>query len=107
MKTNKTPATPDLITSNLKAIDTANSIVIALRNPLRQKILRLLLVDSKVPVNVIIKKTKGEQSIISQHLGILRETGLVTTIRKGRSIHYSIDQRRLNYLLGRVKEIVA
>lgn len=93
----------DLLTPNLKVIDSANSIVLALKNPLRQKILKILLADSQVPVNIIIKKTKGEQS--SQHLGILREVKIVTTIRKGRSILYSINQRRLNYLISRIREM--
>lgn len=95
----------DLLSTNLKAIDKANSIMIALRNPLRQKILKLLLANPNMQVGIIIQKTKGEQSIISQHLGILRKWKIVTTVRKGRSIYYSVNHWRLTFLINRVQQM--
>ncbi len=103
----KNDKSASLTPQEIKAINNANSIMIALRNPLRQRIIKLLLASPNMPVNNIIQKTKGEQSIISQHLGILREWKVVTTIREGRSIRYSINNRRLNYLLNRVCEIAS
>lgn len=83
----------------------ANFLILALRNPLRQRMLKFIIANPKTPVNAIVAKINDDQSIISQHLGILREAGIVTTLRKGRSIHYSINQRRLSYLIGRIQEI--
>jgi DNA-binding transcriptional ArsR family regulator len=39
-----------------------------------------------------------DQSATSQHLGVLRKAGFVTTERDGKNIYYSINYQRLEEL---------
>ena len=43
-------------------------------------------------VNALTRKLGVTQSAVSQHLRILRQTGLVRGERRGTFIHYSLDQ---------------
>src|ERR1043165_1923894 len=107
MKNTKNLSPAHIISDRQKSIEAANTLIVALRNPLRQKILKLILAKPNMPVNEIIHKTQGEQSIISQHLGILRQAELVTFIRKGKSIMYTANLRRLKVVLNRIDGLIA
>ncbi len=50
-----------------------------------------LLMDSELSVGDIHKQTELSQSSLSQHLGSLRDAGLVKTRRESQSIYYSLD----------------
>ena len=72
----------------------------ALNHPLRQKMLTLIK-DSRNRMNVtdIYVKLRIEQSVASQHLAILRNQGLVSTEREGKTIWYSVDDAAIKHLL--------
>jgi ArsR family transcriptional regulator len=59
------------------------------------KILEFIDKNKTINVNKIYNTLKLEQSITSQHLKILRASGLVQTHREGKFIHYTIDYPRL------------
>lgn len=61
----------------------------ALANPTRREILDLLL-DGPQPVNAIAEHFDMARSSVSEHLRVLREAGLVTDTRHGRSRHIEI-----------------
>ncbi|MHB8723372.1 MAG: ArsR/SmtB family transcription factor [Steroidobacteraceae bacterium] len=50
------------------------------------------LIDGALSVGEINERVPLSQSALSQHLGVLREAGLVTTTRKSQTIHYSLAQ---------------
>jgi DNA-binding transcriptional ArsR family regulator len=79
----------------------------ALNNNLRQQILKLLEVQSKLTVTEIIVQLRLEQSVVSQHLGILRQAGIVKTERKGKSIYYALHHRRIVEIGKYVLELVS
>ena len=80
-------------------IKTANFIAKSVNNPFRQKILALLLSCKSLAVNELCEKLESEQSIMSQHLAILRKAGLVDSERNGKRILYSANERQLQEVI--------
>ena len=70
----------------------------AIEHPLRQKILNFIHSNERVFVTEVHTKFKIEQSVASDHLGILRDAKLVVANRKGRFIYYSVNQEEINRL---------
>ena len=62
----------------------------ALSDPTRREILRLLS-ERDLTVNEIVAEFGLSQPAISRHLGVLRAAGLVTALRQGQSVLYSLD----------------
>lgn len=63
----------------------------AIAHPLRLKILGCIDRNKEIQVNKIYSTLSIEQSITSQHLKILRQSGYVLTRRKGKYIFYSLN----------------
>ena len=76
-------------------LQVSSDVLRALAHPLRMKILEFIDKNKTINVNKIYNTLKLEQSITSQHLKILRASGLVHTHREGKFIHYTIDYPRL------------
>ena len=64
----------------------------AAKHPYRQQILDLLEEKGKLVVSEITIRTKTEQSVVSQHLAILRAANLVKSERDGKFICYSRNE---------------
>jgi DNA-binding transcriptional ArsR family regulator len=67
----------------------------AVNHKLRQQILQQIHKKGRISVTELYIKLRLEQSVASQHLAILRQTGFVTTQREGKQIFYSVDYKRL------------
>ena len=80
---------------NNERLQVSSDILRALAHPLRMKILEFIDKNKTINVNKIYNTLKLEQSITSQHLKILRASGLVHTHREGKFIHYTVDYPRL------------
>ena len=89
----------DILQANQNPIKTANFLTKAVNNPLRQKIIGRLLSEGAISVNGLCEKLKTEQSVMSQHLAILREAKLVTTERNGKSVLYSANEQYLQEII--------
>ena len=70
----------------------------ALDHPLRQQVLDFIRDNNGCNVTEIIKFINRGQSVVSQHLSILRKAGIVTCLRKGQAQHYFINKDRLDKL---------
>ena len=79
-------------TSNIK---NAALLLRALNNSLRQKILQFIHLNSRVTVTEVHIEFRIEQSVASDHLGILRAAKLVVNERKGRFIFYEVNYKEL------------
>ncbi|MCO5232288.1 MAG: metalloregulator ArsR/SmtB family transcription factor [Chitinophagales bacterium] len=84
----------------------AVQVVRAVNHDLRQQIVKLLDDNGRLTVTEIYVKLRLEQSVASQHLALLRRSGVVTTIRDGKFIYYSIDKERLDEIFALLKELV-
>ena len=80
-------------------IKTANFITKSVNNAFRQKVIALLLSAGKLPVNELCEKLNSEQSVMSQHLAILRKAGLVNTERQGKHVFYSVNEKQLQDII--------
>ena len=83
------------VSINNQKLKFSSDVLRALAHPLRMKILEFIDKNKTINVNKIYNTLKLEQSITSQHLKILRASGLVHTHREGKYIHYTIDYPKM------------
>lgn len=76
-------------------LDISAELLRAIAHPLRLQILSFIDKNSIVNVNKIYNKLNLEQSITSQHLRILRNSGIVNTKREGKYILYSVNYEKV------------
>ena len=76
-------------------IKKASLILRAINHKLRQQILKLLENQSKLSVTEICLQVHLRQSVASQHLSILRRSGVVQTNREGKCIFYTLNYQKL------------
>ena len=62
----------------------------ALSDPTRREILRLL-GERDLTVGEIVERFAISQPAISRHLAVLRSAGLVSALRQGQNVLYSLD----------------
>ncbi len=65
------------------------------------------LAEGSCHVNELVQRLGIAQPVISRHLKILRERGIVTSKREGRSIHYSLADQRIVQALDLFRSIIA
>ena len=80
---------------NNEQLQVSSEILRAVAHPLRMKILEFVDKNKTINVNKIYNTLKLEQSITSQHLRILRMSGIVETNRDGKFIYYTINYPKL------------
>src|SRR5688572_10667370 len=69
----------------------------ALRHPTRVRLVRLLAKESR-SFGDIVRELSMTQSLVSEHLRVLREAGLVEANRDGPRMHYSLVRDTLQRL---------
>ena len=67
----------------------------AINHDLRKRIVKLLSENDRMSVTQVYVALRLEQSVVSQHLAILRRSGIVNTDRQGKYIHYSLNHDKL------------
>lgn len=85
----------------------AAMILRALNHKLRQQLLKLIDENQKITVTEIYVNLRLEQSVVSQHLAILRRAGIVITKREGKFIFYSLNYNRIKEINGFVEQLVS
>jgi DNA-binding transcriptional ArsR family regulator len=88
------------------AVKSAAMTLRAINHKLRQQIIRLLEDNKRMNVTDIYVKLRLEQSVASQHLAILRRANIVTTVREGKFIHYSLNHLRIEAVAKFVHELI-
>lgn len=79
----------------------------ALGNPVRVRILRLLLARDACYCGQIVEEVPLAQATVSQHLKILKDAGLVRGDIEGPRVCYCANRERLRQLGGLVGELAA
>lgn len=74
-------------------------VIKAVNHRLRKALISLLEKNEVMTVTDIYQHMKLEQSVASQHLGILRRAGVVMTSKNGKYIYYSLNRDRI-YLIS-------
>jgi len=75
-------------------------------NSTRLEILNLLR-DKELSVTELTEKTKLSQANVSQHLSIMRSKGIVTSDRKGKSVHYRLTNPKITKAFDIIREVLA
>lgn len=81
------------------AAEQASEFLKSLANPVRLRIL-CMLADGEATVGEITDRLAARQSLVSQHLALLRKDGLVQPTRDGQSIRYALADSRVERLIG-------
>lgn len=85
-------------------IERASRSLKAMSHPLRLKIL-CVLGDREVSVQDIVDQVGTSQSNISQHLGILRDKGILATRKDANRVYYRVGDARTLRLIGMMQEV--
>ena len=83
----------------------SNLVFRAMNHPLRQKILAMLAEKKQLTVTELYEALFLEQSVVSQHLAILRRAGFVKTKKEGKYVWYMLQKERMEQI-HRVLEIL-
>ncbi|HTN36765.1 MAG TPA: metalloregulator ArsR/SmtB family transcription factor [Arachidicoccus sp.] len=102
----KDPKNEEEITIDFLRMKKAALILRAINHKLRLQIVKLIQENEKITVTEIYVKLRLEQSVVSQHLAILRRASLVTTQRDGKFIYYTINYTRMKELVTFVDELL-
>ncbi len=63
----------------------------ALCEPARIDILRQLTLVGRVDIGTLAERLPQDRSVISRHLGVLRDAGIVRREKNGRSVYFEVD----------------
>ena len=77
----------------------------ALADANRLRLLRLL-ARRELCVTAAARELGLSQPLVSQHLRVLRQAGLIQGERRGRRVHYHVDRRRWDGLLDDLDGLV-
>jgi DNA-binding transcriptional ArsR family regulator len=77
-----------------------------LTNEIRKRIITAIQENPKITVTELYVKLKLKQSILSQHLAILRRIGILTQRRQGKYVYYSINTFRMIEINRLVENLV-
>ena len=78
----------------------------AINHNLRRQMLELIHQSARMTVTEIYIKLRLEQSVVSQHLAILRKAGFVQTERQGKFIFYAVNYERIKQIHRTARELV-
>ena len=77
----------------------ASSILKTIAHPLRLGIVDLLIQNEQLSVNEICDLLEAEQSLVSHHLTSMREKGVLSCNRQGKSMFYSLALKELEKVI--------
>ncbi len=89
---------------NFQNLEISLSVMSALDNRIRKEIIVFLLNNNDVIVGEIYKSLGITQSICSQNLKILRDAGLVSSVKQGRKVLYQVNESYLSKIMELVNE---
>ncbi|MEO6136379.1 MAG: metalloregulator ArsR/SmtB family transcription factor [Ginsengibacter sp.] len=92
--------------SDYLKIKKAALVLRALNHKLRQQIIKTIFEHKRITVTELYVKLRLEQSVASQHLAILRKAEIVSTVREGKFIFYTINEDRIKEINQFVNELV-
>ena len=86
-------------------IEELTEVFKALSDPTRLRLVKLLGEhEGALCVNALARRLDVSQSAVSQHLRVLRQTGLVKSERRGSSVHYLLDHENLKKYSAKLRE---
>lgn len=100
------PVETGAITLNFHHVKKSALILRAINHKLRQQLIRLIDENERMTVTEMFSQLRLEQSVVSQHLAILRRAKIVTTEKESKFVFYSLNYKRLKEITGFVEGLV-
>ncbi|MBP7791905.1 MAG: helix-turn-helix transcriptional regulator [Candidatus Goldbacteria bacterium] len=73
-------------------------------HPIRLSIIKMLC-NEEMNASKILKKTRMSKANLSQHMALLKEKGIVESVKKGRSVYYKISDQRIGKACNLMSEV--
>ena len=89
---------------NPEEVERAANMIKAISHPMRLAILGYLGDGKQLSVTEIHSLLKIEQSTASHHLGILKDKGILASVRKGKNTLYYLKRKNLSTLVKCISE---
>ena len=89
---------------NPEEVERAANMIKAISHPMRLAILGYLGDGKQMSVTEIHNLLKIEQSTASHHLGILKDKGILASVRKGKNTLYYLKRKNLSTLIKCISE---
>jgi DNA-binding transcriptional ArsR family regulator len=85
-------------------VERATNMIKAISHPMRLAILAYLGKGEELSVTEIHNLLNIEQSSASHHLGILKDKGILASVRKGKNTRYYLKRKNLSMLVRCISE---
>jgi len=89
---------------NLDKIKSATDLLKGVAHPIRLSIIELLTNNTRLCVTDIHEKIEVEQAVVSQHLKILKDKGILDSEKEGKKSFYFIKNEKFKQLLAYIEE---
>ena len=89
---------------NPEEVEQAANMIKAISHPMRLAILGYLGEGNQMSVTEIHSLLKIEQSTASHHLGILKDKGILASVRMGKNTLYYLKRKNLSTLIKCISE---
>jgi len=89
---------------NPEEVERAANMIKAISHPMRLAILGYLGEGNQLSVTEIHNLLKIEQSTASHHLGILKDKGILASVRRGKNTLYYLKRKNLSTLIRCISE---
>lgn len=87
-------------------IKKAAGVLRALNNKTRTRLMDLMRRDGEITVTKMYTKLRMKQSVVSQHLKILRQAGVVEMRRDGKFIYYQVNENAITLVDAASKKMI-
>ncbi len=89
---------------DLDKLNAATNLLKGVAHPIRLAIMELLKGHDGLCVTDIYEKIGVEQAVVSQHLKILKDRGILGSRKEGKNCFYFIKNEKFNKLLDYIEE---
>jgi DNA-binding transcriptional ArsR family regulator len=83
----------------------------SLGEPVRVQILKFLMLNGRADIGTIAEKMPQDRSVISRHLNLMHEAGILTCEKESRHMFYDVDGQafmdKLENITGKIRECMA
>ena len=92
---------------DLQLIKKSAAVLRALNHNYRQLIIKKIVEKGRMTVTELYIALRDEQSIVSQHLRILREAAILKSVRQGKFIFYEINESKIFRIKDGIAAIIS
>jgi len=89
METEKAPSRIQIANELVEAVD--SKFFKTLSEPVRVQILKFLMLNGRADIQTIAENMPQDRSVVSRHLNLMQEAGVLTCQKENRHVFYSVN----------------